>query len=86
MNNWHKLMDEGEGPRHKSRRINKEVLCKKNKLGGGKYGHHVYNDTNEFCKLCGHLNKEEATRKALQKFNQMQEILKLKKEKENENE
>ena len=31
MNNWKEYLEDGEGHKHKKRKINKEFLCKKNK-------------------------------------------------------
>lgn len=47
MNDWN---NEEEGPRRFSKKINKEVYCKKNKLGNGRYGFHTY--VGGRCTLC----------------------------------
>lgn len=54
-------MDDGEERifTHKKRKISKHRYCKKNKLGGGKFGPHLYEDGKKVCKLCGHIKKEE---------------------------
>ncbi len=53
MNSW-KYVDDEEIIHHTGRKINKNKFCKKNKLGGGKYGSHIYEGT--CCKFCGKIN------------------------------
>ncbi len=55
MNNWD-VADYDSEPRvhHTGRKINKNKFCKKNKLGGGRYGPHIYEG--KFCKFCGKIN------------------------------
>lgn len=43
---------EFEAVRPMKAKINKEKFCKKNKLGGGKFGEHVYNH-DKLCNFCG---------------------------------
>ena len=43
---------------HKKKKISKHRYCKKNKLGGGRYGPHQYEEGKTVCKLCGHIKKE----------------------------
>jgi hypothetical protein len=53
MNKWdYSEMESSDGPHHSGRKINKERFCKKNKLGHGRYGPHIYEDK-KHCKLCG---------------------------------
>lgn len=51
MNEWDAEEFEGAPRGHVGRHINKEKYCKKNKLGHGQYGPHIYE--NKHCKLCG---------------------------------
>lgn len=47
--NWTELLEDGKS-NHRTSRFNKEKFCKKNKIGSGKYGSHVY--VNNYCKFC----------------------------------
>ena len=79
MNDWKQYLEDGEARKHKARKINKEVLCKKNKLGGGRFGHHKYDETNEVCTLCGHINKAQKSKIDYETFVKNQEFLKQQK-------
>lgn len=66
MNEWDDSVsdDVDEVRVHHSRKFNKEKFCKKNRLGHGQYGPHIY--INERCKFCNkidprvkHINYEE---------------------------
>jgi len=57
MGNWQQWMEDGESSGHRPRKINKHVFCKKNKLGGGRFGQHTYDGNGTVCKLCGHIKK-----------------------------
>lgn len=54
MSDWRNAMDgecDNESPGRRIRRFNKEKFCKKNRIGNGQYGPHVYiNDRCKFCK------------------------------------
>lgn len=50
-NTW---FDSEETPRHHKKPINTYVFCKKNKLGGGRYGSHKY--VNGRCELCNKID------------------------------
>jgi hypothetical protein len=56
--------DYEDSHQHRVRYFNKEKFCKKNKLGHGQYGPHIY--VNDRCKFCNkidprvkHINYEE---------------------------
>jgi len=58
MSDWKGLIEDDGGKKQWSRKINKDVFCKKNKIGGGKYGYHIYEEENNNCKLCGHIKNK----------------------------
>ena len=55
MAKWEELLEDEQ--RRRTKRINKNVYCKKNKLNNGKYGYHQYPPNETRCSLCGHKNK-----------------------------
>lgn len=56
-NPWTQDYDEVYNPHvHRKRPFNKERYCRKNKLTGGKYGEHQYN--NGRCKLCSKIDPQ----------------------------
>lgn len=57
MGNWKQWIEEEDDGEYRYKRVNKEVCCKKNKLGNDRYGNHVY-DNFDCCTLCGHVKKE----------------------------
>jgi hypothetical protein len=53
MGDWRNAVDseyEREFSRCRIRRFNKEKFCKKNRIGHGQYGSHIYVD--DHCKFC----------------------------------
>lgn len=43
---------------NKRKNVDKNKFCKKNKMGGGRFGPHNYSD-GKSCILCGHIKKEQ---------------------------
>ena len=61
MSDWRSLIEDEGGKKNWSRKINKDVYCKKNKIGGGRYGQHIYEQDSKYCKLCGHTRNKRRT-------------------------
>jgi hypothetical protein len=59
MNNVILDIEDDIKPKHRSH-FNKEVSCKKNKLGGGRYGLHIYENGN--CINCGKIDPRKKRR------------------------
>lgn len=61
MGNWMELLDGCDNHDihkiHFAKKPDKGVFCRKNKLGGGKYGYHEYEGESNRCKNCGHTKK-----------------------------
>lgn len=59
MPTWEKWLGNSEEGVHRppKRKFNKNYVCKKNKLGGGRFGEHIYDIGKSTCKLCGHIKK-----------------------------
>lgn len=56
MINWNEEYDVEERPNYRGRPFNKEKFCKKNKIGNGQYGPHIYENGN--CVLCGKIDPQ----------------------------
>ena len=57
MSNWMQYVEDSREHKHRGRKYNKNYICKKNKLGGGKYGPHIYEGDGDTCTLCQHFDK-----------------------------
>ncbi|MDD4109958.1 MAG: hypothetical protein PHS54_00230 [Clostridia bacterium] len=67
------LEEYSDEQKHRVRHFNKERFCKKNKLGHGQYGPHIYE--NDRCKMCGkidpklkHINYEEIRNEQISRY------------------
>ena len=58
MSKWKQYTEDNEF-RPRGRKVNKNVVCKKNKIGGGKFGPHVYENNSDICSLCRHVDKSK---------------------------
>jgi hypothetical protein len=61
VSDWKKWVEEDELEQNRPRikKVNKNFVCKKNKLGNNKFGPHIYKVNDDVCELCGHVKKEE---------------------------
>ena len=55
MSNWQQWIEPEEGHRAKTKKPNKNVFCRKNKMGNNRYGYHEYDENQIECKYCGHV-------------------------------
>lgn len=64
MSDWKMYIDDDNdrGVYHQKKKINKEVYCKKNRLGNNKFGPHIYKPNDNRCILCGHVKKEDTNK------------------------
>ena len=59
MSNWKQWIDQPEEKKeHQSKKPNKNIFCRRNKLGNNRYGYHEYAENSKECKYCGHVKKE----------------------------
>ena len=58
MSNWKQYLEDEVKHTGSKKKVNKNIFCKKNKLGGGRFGQHLYENGSKSCKLCGHIRKD----------------------------
>lgn len=67
MSNWEKLLDQEDRPHKHVQKPNKNIFCRKNKLGNKQYGPHIYEEGNR-CILCGHLKHKTIDEESLKRI------------------
>lgn len=75
MGNWKEFIEQDERSHKHVQKPNKNIFCRRNKLGNNQYGYHVYEEGSNNCRLCGHLKDkvvDEAVIKRIKENNNEQ--------------